>query len=102
MRTVVVHPNWGIFIGQSQGMTHWSNLDPVAMPAAYTFRTKRLAEEFIKGLTHKKAPRCRYVEVNPSDGEYATIPDLDRIGLTEHTERMKADFLRFAVPEGFA
>jgi hypothetical protein len=47
---VIIHPEWGVFIGNCLGFAFWSRLDPVDQPAAVAFPTEAEAAEHARFL----------------------------------------------------
>lgn len=43
-RLVLVHPEWGIYLGSAMGFGFWSKVDPVGQDAAVTFPDAETAE----------------------------------------------------------
>lgn len=43
-RLVLVHPEWGIYLGSAMGFGFWSKIDPIGQDAAVTFPDAETAE----------------------------------------------------------
>lgn len=44
---VMVHVEWGVFIGSAMGLSFWSKLDPVGQDHAAAFSSAAEAEEYV-------------------------------------------------------
>lgn len=84
-KTVITHPEMGIFVGAAAGMAFWSMLDAGGQHQVVTFENEEDAREFVGEWVPKQDPNAyEYVEIE-SVNEWATVAELDRAGLGEWT-----------------
>jgi hypothetical protein len=81
MSVVIVHPEFGIYLGSFIGLGFWSKLDPAGQDAAVTFPSQQDAEQFM-GTWDEGAPQgCQFITVIPDQGEYASVSACVAAGL---------------------
>lgn len=83
MAVVLVHPEFGIFLGHCMGLTFWSKLDPVGQSSAPTFESP---EALTAALATWLAPlgdkeRMHAHPVHADSGSYASIASCAAAGL---------------------
>lgn len=81
MAVVLVHPEWGIYLGNAMGLGFWSKLDPVGQPSAVTFPSERAAREHMATWDPPPVTGVTFHTVRPDDGEYATMSACVAAGL---------------------
>lgn len=84
-RTIITHPEMGIFIGAAAGLAFWSMLDAAGQSEVVTFEDEADARDFVGSWVPPQNPdQYSYVEVE-SVREWATVAELDRVGLGDFT-----------------
>ena len=79
-RYLLIHPEWGIFLGTMWGMGWWSKLDSVGQLAANVFDEPDQIHKFVDTFEYK--PQEYDVEkVLTKDPEWATIEEIEAMGL---------------------
>lgn len=99
---VVVHKDYGVFLGYILGEQIWSKIDCHGIDLAYTFHSKAEAMEFIAmtSLGDIKELELRKVDVdNVKEG--ATVENLKAAGLDGYIH-MLSDAKLWAAPGGRA
>jgi hypothetical protein len=81
MASVIVHPEFGIFLGTALGLAFWSKIDPVGQPCAPTFANMDQAQELISAWTGEPLTGWALHEVIPDDGTYASVMACAAAGL---------------------
>jgi len=77
----ITHPEWGIFLGHCLGLAFWSKLEPVGQPAAATFPSVEVAEQFMASWSGGRPPGATLVPVIPDMGTYASVAACVAAGL---------------------
>lgn len=77
---VIVHPKWGIYIGNLFGLGFWSKLDPVGQPGAVVFPGEQAARAHMASWEHQPSG-CTFVPVRPNNDGYASIAACVAAGL---------------------
>jgi len=86
-RTVITHPDWGVYLGSWLGLGFFSKLDCAGQHEACTFESEADASEFIKTWDENSDPSI-FTFVPVKSGEFATIAELKAAGLdTSEMER---------------
>lgn len=81
MSVVIVHPEFGIYLGSCMGLGFWSKLDSAGQDAAVTFPSQQDAEQFM-GTWDEGAPQgCQFISVIPDQGGYASVTACVAAGL---------------------
>jgi hypothetical protein len=70
---LIVHPEYGIYLGRCLGLGFWSKLDPVGQPSACTFESQGQAEAHMARWVEGPPEGVRFHPVEPDDGPYATV-----------------------------
>lgn len=89
---VIVHPEWGIFLGVGMGLAFWTELDCVGQEQAPTMTTDE-AQLFInawQGIPNEMKTQFIFHPVTAATGLHATIEELDAAGLDKWTTPLKA------------
>lgn len=88
---VIVHPEWGIYLGSFIGLGFFSNIDCVDQTQAATFLSEADARSYIATWDENGDPdKFTYSPVQTAHAQYATIEELDAAGLSQWTAPMKA------------
>lgn len=87
---VIVHPDWGIFLGVAMGLAFWSNMDCAGQTCAPIIPDEAEARKFLEMRSHGPGPEAfRYHPVQAAEA-WATIEELDAAGLSDLTWTLKA------------
>lgn len=90
-KVVIVHPEWGLFVGVSMGLAFWSNLDCAGQTCVPVMPDEAEARRFIDVFPppiDKNAFKFHPVQAVET---WATIEELDAAGLSEWTTPLKAE-----------
>lgn len=89
-RVVVVHPEFGIYVGSCLGMGFWTKLDCAGQDGVVSFEDEADARDFISGWEQNGDPSVyTYHEVVPDgDAVYCTAQALVDAGLEDHLGEM--------------
>jgi hypothetical protein len=84
-RVILVHPEWGIYLGSCLGLGFWSQLDPCGQTEACTFPSEAEARAVVEAwwpMVGKYDPDdFRYVEVETGEDGYATMEECVSAGV---------------------
>lgn len=88
---VIIHPEWGIFVGVSLGLAFWSAIDCVGQETVPVMESETDARAFIDSWVGAsvKSGDFTYHPV-PTKSTHATIEELDAAGLSAWTIPLKA------------
>ncbi|MEH0291810.1 hypothetical protein V6R98_02195 [Agrobacterium sp. CCNWLW71] len=90
---VIVHPEAGIYLGHCLGLGFFSQLDCAGQDHATVISDIDLAREHIATWESNNDPsEYRFVEVDAA-ADWATIEELEAVGLSEFTKTMRAERL---------
>ena len=87
MAVVIVHPEWGIYLGTCLGLGFWSKMDPAGQDAAVTFPSEEDANRHMDSWDEPlvERPRLEFHVVEPDklqySGKYASVAACRRAGL---------------------
>lgn len=83
MALVLVHPEYGIFLGHCLGLAFWSKIDPVGQPGAPTFPSHEALHQALSTWLATEPGREQMAghEVLPDDGTYASAAACAAAGL---------------------
>lgn len=84
MKYVIVHKEWGIYLGSFIGLGFWTKLDPVGQTAAAVFDSKEEAEGFISHCECEPKHDLKdfeLKEVKTENEYYATLQECVAAGL---------------------
>lgn len=98
MRTVITHPEMGVYVGHCLGLGFWTLLDSAGQPSATTFDNELDAREHIASWDENNDPND-YGFVLVESGEIQALKDA---GLSPLLGDMEADALRYTTPLGNA
>lgn len=102
MQYVIVHDEFGVFVGCCLGLAFWTKIDSVGQPVACTFATEDDAHQFLdKIVSLDDIEDCKFVPVN-CEGPYADIAILKEAGLADMLGDMEIQALLYAEPMGTA
>jgi hypothetical protein len=88
---VIVHPEWGIYLGSCLGLGFFSAMDCAGQDSAAVFPSEKDARFFIAEWSDNNQPDMfTYPTVQAVDTYWATIEELDAAGLAEWTIPLKA------------
>jgi len=88
-RFVIVHDEWGIFVGTAMGGAFWTNMHPAGQDTVATFESPKHAEQYLKTWEPSPPEGLRAVPVQVSEGEtHASIAQCVEAGL----DAWKPDF----------
>lgn len=73
MAYLIVHPTFGVYLGNCMGLGFWSKVDPVGQPCAVTFPTPESAQQHMAAWEDGVPADAQLVPVKPDDGVYASI-----------------------------
>lgn len=77
MSILMIHPDWGVYLGAAMGFGFWSKLDPVGQDAAVAFDNEAQAREHIASWDNADADpeytRITFLQVVADKGEWASI-----------------------------
>jgi hypothetical protein len=94
MTVVLVHNEFGIYLGNCMGLGFFSMLDCAGQDQAVTFATPEAARQHVADWTSENDPlRFHTVQVIAAS-TWATIDELDAAGLEHLTGPMKSERLR--------
>lgn len=96
---VIVHPEWGIFVGVSLGLAFWSALDSVGqeqVPVMTADQAVLLLASW-HDLPGGYRDAMKFYPVRTAHAQYATIEELDAAGLSQWTTPLKANRMGEAV-----
>lgn len=107
MRFVMVHYDFGVYLGNCMGLGFFSMLDTAGQSTAVTFDTVDEIKAHVnswevspEGLPFDQS-KIWFVPVE-TDANYASIADLKKAGLSHMLGDMEVDALRYAEPAGRA
>ena len=81
-RFVIVHPEWGIFVGTQMGGAFWTNMHPAGMDHVVTFASPGEAAGYLKTWEPNPPPGLKAVSVEVDEDEpHATIQQCVDAGL---------------------
>lgn len=80
MRYLLVHPEYGIYLGNCLGLGFWSKVDPVGQPAAVTFQTEADAEAHMDDWGTPR-PEGYYLHPIDTEQDYAIVTQCILAGL---------------------
>jgi hypothetical protein len=86
---VIVHPEWGIFVGVSMGLAFWSNLDCAGQDCVPVMPTEAEARAYVNLMKNKPSHEFTFHSVQAAK-RWATIEELDAAGLSAWTIPLKA------------
>lgn len=93
-RTVIVHPEWGIYLGSCMGLGFFSAMDCAGQWEAAVFLSEDEARAYVAAWSDNDQPDMfTYPSVQAEQDFWATIEELDTAGLSEWTIPMKAERL---------
>lgn len=90
MTVVIIHPEWGLFVGVSMGLAFWSALDCVGQDTAPVMPTEDDARQFTSTWCLSTDPQTFTYHPVQAAKHWATIEELDAAGLSEWTVPLKA------------
>lgn len=104
IRVIIVHEDWGIFLGHMLGLAFFSRVDSGGQLQAPTFKSFDDASDFVKGW--KTDPpiskeKFRYVALSVI-GDYANYIEMRDAGLESDMGNMLESGLRHMIPAGTA
>lgn len=85
MRYLVVEHTLGIFLGDFGDMPLFSNILTLPVVKAYSFDTREIAEDYIKGF---KEPQSFFVVEVDADEKYVNVVTLIKQGYSKYTAKM--------------
>lgn len=89
---VIVHPEMGIYLGNSMGLAYWSLMDTAGQYRAAAIASERQAREHIAAWEPPQdADSFRYVLVETTDENFATYQELFAAGLDREAAPMLAN-----------
>lgn len=94
---VIVHPEWGIFVGVSFGLAFWSALDSVGQEQAPVMPEDEAVKFVSRCCPVSELPLVTYHPVQIVGDHHATIEELDAAGLSQWTTPLKANRMGEAV-----
>ena len=77
---LIVHPNYGVYLGCHAGRGYWSKVDSVGQPAAVTFRSRKEAIEYMASWSVSPPPGTDLLPVAGDGPGYATLGACVRAG----------------------
>jgi len=84
IRTIIVHPDMGIYLGSCMGMGFFSLLDAVGQDRAVVFLDEPQARDHVAHRENNNDPDAyQYKQVNVKDDYYADPNELLSAGLPE-------------------
>lgn len=85
IRTVILHPEMGVYIGRVFGMGFWSLLDAHGRCEVTTFRNFSQARESVHAwqFPFRNSNTYEYREVACADSMYATADELVKANISE-------------------
>lgn len=103
-RVVILHEEFGVYLGNCMGLGFFSLLDSVGQWQATTFTDSDDALRFIQSWEVQPTDmhRISYPVVVTNGGEYATVADLKGAGLKNFLGDMEENMLREARAMGVA
>lgn len=89
---VIIHPEWGIFVGISMGLAFWSAMDCVGQDCVPVMPDEAEARAFIDAWDGNDVTDKTVFKFHPVQAakQWATIEELDAAGLSEWTTPLKA------------
>lgn len=81
---VIVHENFGIYVGNAMGMGFWSKMDAAGQVQVPTFPSIDEAREHVSGWDENNNPDDYRFEEMPHDNPYVTIEELEEAGLSDY------------------
>lgn len=87
MRYLIVEKDLGFFLGVVNSYGIWAGDDPIGLPRAYSFGTKKMAKKFITDIIGAKAGDFEIVGIK-TDDKYVHAIDLIKSGYGAHTYAM--------------
>lgn len=91
MSVVIVHPEFGIYLGSCMGLGFWSKLDSAGQDAAVTFPSQDDAMAYMGTWDGGVPQGCQFVPVVPDLGEYASISSCAAAGLEAWSVEMPTE-----------
>ena len=81
-RFVIVHPEWGIYLGSCVGLGFWSQLDPVGQTHAVTFESIEEARTHIMSWDENNNPKLyKFVKVESAEESFISVDECIKEGL---------------------
>jgi len=77
---LIVHPEYGVYLGSHMGRGYWSKVASVGQPAAVTFATRQEALDYMAEWSVSPPPGIDLVPVQADGPGYATIAACVRAG----------------------
>jgi hypothetical protein len=77
---LIVHPQYGVYLGSAMGRGYWSKVDSVGQPAAVTFRSRQEALDYMASWAVSPPPGVELLPVVSDGPGYATIAACVRAG----------------------
>jgi hypothetical protein len=77
---LIVHPDYGVYLGSAQGRGYWSKVDSVGQPAAVTFGSRQAALDYMASWAVSPPPGVELLPVYSDGPGYATIAACVRAG----------------------
>lgn len=78
---LIVHPEWGVFIGASAGLTFWSEIETCGQDHAVAFSSATSAEETAQALFPTEiAFWCVAKPVTVADPGFASVEEIAAAG----------------------
>ena len=77
---LIVHPQYGVYLGSAQGRGYWSKVDSVGQPAAVTFPSRQEALDYMASWPVSPPPGVDLLPVVSDGPGYATIAACVRAG----------------------
>ena len=81
MTVVLVHPDWGIYLGGALGLAFWSKIDPVGQDAACAFPDAEQAQRFVSECGWDMQPIYTVVVAADIEGQWASMASCMMAGL---------------------
>lgn len=78
---VIVHPEWGVYLGNAMGLGFWSLLDSAGQFAAAIFAGEAEAEEHIQSWDENNTPSAYRLVPVAASGRWASVMELRNAGL---------------------
>ena len=89
---VIVHPEWGIYLGSAMGLGFWSKMDPVGQESAATFDGLLEAKRQIQSWDCNNDPaKYKCVRVFTRERNWATVAECMLSGLDYWDPRTAID-----------
>ncbi len=81
-RYLLVHPEWGVYLGSMWSLGFWSKLDPVGQNSAAVFENWQEIHDFVD-TWESKPKEYDIEEITTEDPNYATISEISKLEYVE-------------------